>query len=79
MFAQTVDDDGNAGYWSHIIVHKDSPFQNARRRLKCDKSIDFGIGDPNSTSGFLVPTTYIFARKNIDPEAMLQDRAQRQA
>src|SRR5262249_20903533 len=30
---------------------------------------DFGIGDPNSTSGFLVPTSYIFAAKNIDPKA----------
>src|SRR4029077_19327801 len=27
IFAQTVDKDGNPGYWSHIIVHKDSPYQ----------------------------------------------------
>ena len=37
--------------------------------LKCDKSLDFGIGDPNSTSGFLVPTSYIFAASNIDPKS----------
>ena len=37
--------------------------------LKCDKSLDFGIGDPNSTSGFLVPTTFIFSARNIDPKA----------
>jgi phosphonate transport system substrate-binding protein len=37
--------------------------------LKCDKSLDFGIGDPNSTSGFLVPTSYIFAARSIDPKA----------
>ena len=55
VFAQTVAADGDAGYWSHIIVHKDSPFQTLDDVLKCDKSLDFGIGDPNSTSGFLVP------------------------
>ncbi len=67
VFAQTVDVEGNPGYWSLIIVHKDSEFQTLEDILTCDKSIDFGIGDPNSTSGFLVPTTYIFAANNITP------------
>src|ERR1700752_29529 len=66
IFAQTVDKDGNPGYWSHIIVHKDSPFQTLEDVLKCDGTLDFGIGDPNSTSGFLVPTTFIFSARNID-------------
>lgn len=68
VFAQSVDASGNPGYWSHLIVHKDSPINSLDDVLKCDKSIDFGIGDPNSTSGFLVPTTYVFAAKNIDPK-----------
>jgi phosphonate transport system substrate-binding protein len=67
--AQVVSRDGSVGYYSHIIVHKDSPYAKIDDILKCDKSIDFGIGDPNSTSGFLVPTSYIFAAKNIDPKA----------
>ncbi len=67
VFAQSVDKDGNPGYWSHIIVHKDSAFQTLDDVLKCDKTLDFGIGDPNSTSGFLVPTTFIFSAKGIDP------------
>jgi len=50
-------------------VHKDSPFAKLEDILKCDKSLDFGIGDPNSTSGFLVPTAYIFAARNVDPKA----------
>ena len=49
-------------------MHKDSPFQKLEDVLKCDKSLDFGIGDPNSTSGFLVPTTFIFSARNIDPK-----------
>ena len=68
IFAQRVDKDGNPGYWSHLIVHKDSPFQSLDDVLKCDASLDFGIGDPNSTSGFLVPTTFIFSARNIDPK-----------
>jgi phosphonate transport system substrate-binding protein len=34
--------------------------------LKNAKNIDFSIGDPNSTSGFLVPTFYVFAKNGID-------------
>src|SRR5262245_32590192 len=68
VFARIVARDGNDGYYSHIIVHKDSPFAKVEDILKCDKSLDFGIGDPNSTSGFLVPTAYIFAARNIDPK-----------
>src|SRR5262245_45010374 len=69
VFAQIIARDGSTGYYSHVIVHKDSPYTKLDDILKCDKSIDFGIGDPNSTSGFLVPTSYIFAAKNIDPKS----------
>jgi phosphonate transport system substrate-binding protein len=69
IFVQSVDSDGNPGYWSHIIVHKDSPLNTLDDVLKCDKSIEFGNGDPNSTSGFLVPMSYIFAERGIDPKA----------
>lgn len=68
VFAQVVSRDGSEGYYSHIIVHADSPYAKLEDILKCDKALDFGIGDPNSTSGFLVPTSYIFAAKNIDPK-----------
>jgi phosphonate transport system substrate-binding protein len=69
VFAQVVSVDGSLGYYSHIIVHKDSPYNKLEDVLKCDKTLDFGIGDPNSTSGFLVPTAYIFAAKSIDPKS----------
>jgi phosphonate transport system substrate-binding protein len=69
VFAQTIPVSGVAGYYSHIIVNKESPFQKLEDVLKCDKSLDFGIGDPNSTSGFLVPMTFIFSAKEIDPKA----------
>ncbi|MDX6751480.1 phosphonate ABC transporter substrate-binding protein [Geminicoccaceae bacterium 1502E] len=68
VFAQTVASNGSEGYFAHILVHKDSPFQSLDDVLKCDQSLDFGIGDPNSTSGFLVPTTFVFSARNIDPK-----------
>ncbi|MDZ4791257.1 MAG: phosphonate ABC transporter substrate-binding protein [Hyphomicrobiales bacterium] len=69
VFAQTVAASGLQGYYSHLIVSADSPYQTLDDVLKCNKSLDFGIGDPNSTSGFLVPMTYVFAAKKIDPKA----------
>src|SRR5246127_4421194 len=68
VFAQVVAKDGSTGYYSHIIVNADSPYAKVDDILKCDKSLNFGIGDPNSTSGFLVPTSYIFAAREIDPK-----------
>jgi phosphonate transport system substrate-binding protein len=69
VFAQTVSKDGSTGYHAHIIVRADSPYRKIEDILKCDKSLNFGIGDPNSTSGFLVPTSYIFAARDIDPKS----------
>lgn len=67
VFAQSVDASGAKGYWAHVIVHRDSPIKSLDDLLKCDKTLDFGIGDPNSTSGFLVPMTFVFGARNIEP------------
>jgi len=32
------------------------------------KDLTFGNGDPNSTSGFLVPSYYIFAKNGVNPK-----------
>ncbi len=68
IFAQSVASDGSPGYWSLLIVPADSKINTLDDILKCDGSLNFGLGDPNSTSGFLVPTTFIFAKNNIDPK-----------
>ena len=67
IFAQTVAANGNAGYWSLLITHKSSPLNSVEDMLKNAKSLTFGNGDPNSTSGFLVPSYYVFAKNNVDP------------
>ena len=67
VFAQMVNADGSQGYYSHLIVHKDSPLNTLDDVLKNAKSLSFGNGDPNSTSGFLVPGFYVFAQNKVDP------------
>lgn len=67
VFAQTTEADGDAGYWSVMVTHKDSGL-TYEDVMKCDKSLNFGIGDPNSTSGFLVPSTFVFAKEGVNPK-----------
>lgn len=66
VFAQVMYADGSFGYHGLLIAHKDSPYHTVEDVLKNGKSIHFGIGDPNSTSGFLVPTYYLFAKNGVD-------------
>lgn len=68
IFVQTVDVSGNPGYWSLLLAHKDSKVNTLADALKCDAGYNFGNGDPNSTSGFLVPSYYVFAQNNVDPK-----------
>ena len=72
VFAQMVNTDGTLGYYSHLIVHKDSPIKSLDDMLKQGKSLSFGNGDPNSTSGFLVPGYYVFSQNKIDPKTFFK-------
>lgn len=72
VFAQMVNADGTQGYYSHLIVHKDSPIKSLDDMLKQGKNLSFGNGDPNSTSGFLVPSYYVFAQNKIDPKSFFK-------
>ena len=68
VFAQFVDLDGTPGYYSYLITHRDSTVKTLDDVLKNGKSLTFGIGDPQSTSGTLVPTYYVFTMNNLDPK-----------
>jgi phosphonate transport system substrate-binding protein len=69
VFAKDINLDGTEGYYSHLIVHRDSPIHSLDDVLKNGKSYSFANGDPNSTSGFLVPGFYVFAKNSIDPKS----------
>jgi phosphonate transport system substrate-binding protein len=69
IFAQTVAADGSPGYWSLLIAHKDNTKLNSvEDMIKYGKELTFSNGDPNSTSGYLVPGYYVFGLNNIDPK-----------
>jgi len=72
VFAQMVNADGTQGYYSHLIVHKDSTINTLDDVLKNGKSLSFGNGDPNSTSGFLVPGFYVFAKNKVDAKSLFK-------
>jgi phosphonate transport system substrate-binding protein len=67
VFAHTTDPSGVPGYFSIIIVPASSK-TTLEDLLKCDKSLNFGMGDVKSTSGTLAPKTYLFAPRGIKPE-----------
>jgi phosphonate transport system substrate-binding protein len=68
VFVQFIDLDGTPGYYSYLITHKDSGITSLDQVLKNGKDMTFGIGDPSSTSGTLVPTYYVFTLNNLDPK-----------
>jgi phosphonate transport system substrate-binding protein len=62
-FAIEVNEDGTKGYYSVFYVKKDSPYQ----RIEDLKGKNFGLVDPNSTSGNNVPR-YALNKMGINPE-----------
>ena len=68
VFAQTIKDNGERGYYSLLITQADSDLNSLEDVLKCDKTKTFGNGDPNSTSGFAIPGYYVWALNDQTPE-----------
>jgi len=69
VFVQTVAADGSPGYWSLLIAHKDNAKLNSVEDvIKYGPDLTFSNGDPNSTSGYLVPGYYVFGLNHIDPK-----------
>ncbi len=76
-FAQTVASDGSKGYYSHLITNKANPIVESidtdtgngdQYVIENASDLTFAFNDPNSTSGFLVPSYYVFASNGVNPE-----------
>jgi phosphonate transport system substrate-binding protein len=76
-FAQTVATDGSKGYYSHLITNKENPIVSEIDLEAGDgdeyvisnaSDLTFAFNDPNSTSGFLVPSYYVFAQQGVNPQ-----------
>ena len=69
VIARTVDVDGKDSYTSTLIVRRGSGITIADIE-RCDRTLDFGLGDAQSTSGTLAPMTYFFSPRGIDPRPL---------
>ncbi|MEM8505192.1 MAG: phosphonate ABC transporter substrate-binding protein [Cyanobacteria bacterium P01_D01_bin.1] len=76
-FAQTVASDGSKGYYSYLITNKENPIvadidteagNGDQYVVDNADNLTFAFNDPNSTSGFLVPSYYVFASNGVNPE-----------
>ena len=66
VFAQFIDLHGTPGYYSYLITHRDSPINNLEDMFRNGKNLTFGAGDPQSTSGTLVPGYYVFTQRGVE-------------
>ncbi len=72
VFASMVRIDGSTGYRSVIITHANSPLKTVADLLDKSRQLSFAAGDPRSTSGYVVPNYYVFARNKEQPEQVFR-------
>jgi len=67
VFVQKSYANGTLGYYSLLIVPADSPLKSLDDVIHAPLgTLNFGNGDPNSTSGFLIPSYYAWAKNGFD-------------
>jgi phosphonate transport system substrate-binding protein len=66
VLGRVMDASGQDSYTSVLIAKKGSGV-TLDKVLKCDRSLNFGMGDAKSTSGTLAPMAYLFTPRNIEP------------
>ncbi|MEO0434463.1 MAG: phosphonate ABC transporter substrate-binding protein [Cyanobacteria bacterium J06656_5] len=81
-FVQTVSLDGSKGYYSHLITNKENPIvgeidleagDGDKYVVENAADLTFAFNDPNSTSGFLVPTYYVFAQQGANADKIFSE------
>jgi phosphonate transport system substrate-binding protein len=73
VIAQVVGAGRDPGYHSLLITHVDSPLNSVDDVVKNHAGLSFGNGDVNSTSGYLVPTAFVWAPRKIDPKTYFKN------
>lgn len=81
-FAQTVALDGTKGYYSHLITNRENSIVNEidleagdgdKYIVENAADLTFAFNDPNSTSGFLVPSYYVFAEQGANADKIFSE------
>jgi len=67
VFAKVVDTDGTEGYYSIMVVNRDSALKSLDDVVRQHANLTLGFGDPNSTSGTVIPGYYAFGKNHVDP------------
>lgn len=67
VFAHVVELDGSGGYWSVLVVHRDSPLKSLDDVIARHADLTLAMGDVHSTSGSLAPSFYAFESHHVDP------------
>jgi len=68
VFAQMVKEGGATGYNSVLVTQTNSAIKSLGDITGTPGLYSFADGDPESTSGHLIPDYYIFARNKLDPQ-----------
>jgi phosphonate transport system substrate-binding protein len=68
VFAQMVKEGGATGYNSVLVTQTNSAIKSLGDITGTPGLYSFADGDPESTSGHLIPDFYIFARNRLDPQ-----------
>ncbi|SEH32389.1 phosphate/phosphite/phosphonate ABC transporter substrate-binding protein [Magnetospirillum fulvum] len=72
VFAAQTGPSGLGYYHSLLIVARTAPFDSAEAVIAGAAALTLGIGDPNSTSGTVVPFHYLFRTRGLDPRALFR-------
>lgn len=68
VIAQLTRGDGSRGYYSVLLVQKDSPIRSVDDLYRQPGRWRFARGEALSTSGYLVPETQLFASHKLDSD-----------
>jgi phosphonate transport system substrate-binding protein len=72
VFAQHARADGSTSYRSVLIARKDGPLTSIHDVYTKARALTLFLGDPKSTSGYVVPTYYLFDRRQVKPEQLFR-------
>ncbi len=72
VFAQQTYPSGLGGYYSYVIVAKESPLADVDDLISTAAGLTLAQGDPNSTSGTVVPNYYLFSRRHLEPRKIFK-------
>jgi phosphonate transport system substrate-binding protein len=72
VFVQRIDAQGGTSYRSYLIAASSARIENAEQMIEQASRLTLAYGDPNSTSGYLVPAYALFAKRGQEPRRIFK-------